>query len=210
MADLGNLLERIRDEFAASETKLKEHQTQQVESHHARQERLERLEQVFEELKEVWRPRLEALAQEFGDRVETTPMVTPGRRQATMEFRSPLARICLQFSASSDADVRRLVVSYDLEIIPILMEFERHAEIESSLEQIDPTVIAQWLDDRIVGFVKTYLALHENQYYLKDHMVEDPVAHVRFPDFAAGATRKRAGKTYYFISEDTAAEFETQ
>ena len=64
------------------------------------------------------------------------------------------------------------------------------------------------LDERIVAFVRVYLSLYENDYYLKDHMVEDPVAHVRFPKFAAGATSQRDGKTYYFISEATREEFE--
>jgi len=158
----------------------------------------------------VWRPRLEALAKEFGDRVQATPTVTPGRRQGMLQFKSPLASIRLQFSAAADSDVTKLVLAYDLDILPILMQFERHAEISFPLDQVDPEAIAKWLDDRIVEFVKTYLSLHENEYYLKDHMVEDPVAHVRFPKFAAGATRERGGKTYYFISEETAAEFEKQ
>jgi YHS domain-containing protein len=34
------------------------------------------------------------------------------------------------------------------------------------------------------------------------------VAHVRFPDFAAGATLEWQGKKYYFIGEETRQEFE--
>ena len=59
---------------------------------------------------------------------------------------------------------------------------------------IDDEKIAKWIDDRLVQFVQTYLSLHENQYYLKEHMVEDPVAHVRFPKFAAGATLESGGQ----------------
>ena len=53
-----------------------------------------------------------------------------------------------------------------------------------------------------------YLALHENHYYLQDHMVEDPVAKVRFPKFAAAAKLEQNGKTFYFIDESTLREFE--
>jgi YHS domain-containing protein len=56
--------------------------------------------------------------------------------------------------------------------------------------------------------VRTYLALHENHYYLQDHMVQDPVAKVRFPKFAAAAKSERDGKTFYFIDESTLHEFE--
>ncbi len=38
-------------------------------------------------------------------------------------------------------------------------------------------------------------------------MVEDPVAHVRFPKFAAGATLDWQGQKFYFISEETRREF---
>ncbi len=210
MADVNKLIERIRGEFAANQEKLKQFQQQKMEMHHARQERHERLEHILGQLQEVWRPRLEALAKEFGDRVQVTPTVTPGRRSAVMQAKSPLASIKLQFSAGTDTEVTKLILAYDLQILPILMEFERHAEIDFPLEEVDPDRIAQWLDDRIVTFVKTYLSLHENEYYLKDQMVEDPVAHIRFPKLAAGATRQREGKTYYFISDETATEFEKQ
>ena len=41
-------------------------------------------------------------------------------------------------------------------------------------------------------------------------MVEDPIAHVRFPKQAAATTLERHGQTYYFIGEDTRREFEKQ
>jgi YHS domain-containing protein len=41
-------------------------------------------------------------------------------------------------------------------------------------------------------------------------MIEDPVAGVRFPDFAAGATIEWQGRKYYFIGEETRQEFARQ
>ena len=164
----------------------------------------------MEQLPEIWRPRLEALAKKFGERVKVQPKVEPGRRSATFDFQSELARINLRFSVAPDAEVRNLVVSYDLDILPILMKFETHDEIEFPLDAVDKTALGKWFDDRIVDFVKTYLSLHENQYYLKDHMVEDPIAKVRFPKYAAGATLEQGGKTYYFLNESTCREFQQQ
>jgi YHS domain-containing protein len=104
--------------------------------------------------------------------------------------------------------VRHLVLDYDLHIIPILMKFEPHARIEFPLESVDSQAVAKWLDDRILDFVRTYLSLHENEYYLKPQMVTDPIAGIEFPQSAAGATLERDGKAYYFISEETRGEFE--
>jgi YHS domain-containing protein len=61
-----------------------------------------------------------------------------------------------------------------------------------------------------VDFVQTYLSMGENEIYLKDQMVEDPVAHVRFPRVAAATTLQWQGKTFYFIGEETSREFAKQ
>jgi YHS domain-containing protein len=208
MADVKSLVNRIEAEFAASEKKIKEFRSQEVEGYKGRQERLQLFGKVCDQLGDVWRPRLEALAEKFKERVATTPNISPSRREAEFMFKSNLAQIVLKFSASTDFDVRKLVLNYDLRIIPILMQFEPHAEIEFPLESVDANAVGRWIDDRIVGFVKVYLALHQNEYYLKDHMVADPISETRFPKFAAASSLEREGKTYFFISAETRKEFE--
>ena len=167
-------------------------------------------EKLLGELPAIWQPRLEALTRKFGDKVKVTPKVTSRSREGTFDFQSDLARISLRLSASTDHEVRKLVLDYNLDILPILMKFNSHDRAEWSLDAIDRQAIADWVDDRLVDFVKTYLSLHQNEWYLKDHMVADPIAGIRFPKLAAGATLERDGKTYYFISEDTRREFETK
>ena len=49
--------------------------------------------------------------------------------------------------------------------------------------------------------------LHENQHYLKGHMVEDPIAKIQFPKYAAGAKIEKDGKTVYFVDESTRDEY---
>ena len=41
-------------------------------------------------------------------------------------------------------------------------------------------------------------------------MVEDPIAKVRFPSFAAAATLEHERKALYFIDESTLREFQQQ
>jgi len=47
---------------------------------------------ALDDLREVWRHRLEALARQFGERVKLTPPIEPARRDATFGFNFPLAR----------------------------------------------------------------------------------------------------------------------
>ncbi len=210
MADIDTLMQRIDAEFKTADEKIKSFQTEKARSFKEREARLERFVQNLDKIRDVWRLRLEALAKRFGDRVKVTPTVTPSRREATLGFRSELAAIGLRFSASANEDVTKAIFGYDLEIIPILMEFESHAVLEFPIDAIDRNALAKWIDDRIVSFVRTYLSLHENAHYLKDHMVEDPVLHVRFPKFAAGATIEKDGKTYYFVGEESRRQFEAK
>lgn len=207
MADVNNLLSRIDAEFSAAEQQIKQFQTQQVQEYHGRQQRLELFVKACEQLRETWRPRLEALATKFGDKVKLTPTVTPTAREATFQFSSPLADIVLRFSASTDFEVHKLVLDYDLHILPILMKFEPHARVEFPLESVDAEATARWIDDRIVDFVKTFLSLHRNEYYLKDHMVADPISGTRFPKYAAAATLDWQGTRYYFVGDETRREF---
>jgi hypothetical protein len=210
MADVSSLSSRIDAAFSAVEQKVKSFQTEQSEQHKQRQKRLDQLAKVFDELREVLRPRLELLVKKFGDRVQTTPRVTPCTREATFDFQSKLARVRLRFSASTDRDVNKVILSYDLEIIPVLMRYKAHDEVEYPLDKVDKEAAGRWIDDRIVDFVNTYFSMGENEIYLKDYMVEDPIAKVRFPKYAAAATLEWKTQTYYFIGDDTRREFAKQ
>lgn len=210
MADINNLASRIDAEFAAVEDKVKKFQTEQVEALQQRQQRLEQLDKVFHELSEIWRPRLELLVEKFGGHVKATPRIVPSAREITLDFQSRLARVRLKFSAFTDRDVQKLIVAYDLEIIPVLMHFKPHADVEFPLNAVDKNAVAKFLDDQIVEFVRAYFSLGENELYLKDHMVEDPIAKVSFPKMAAATSLEYGGQKYYFLGEETRREFEKQ
>jgi hypothetical protein len=210
MPAVSSLADRIDAEFSAVQEKIKKFQTEQVGEHKERQKRLQQLGRVFEELREIWGPRLEVLLKKFGDRVKATPRIVPSTREVTFDFQSSLAKVRLRLSASTDRDVRKVILAYDLEIIPVLMQFQPHAEAEFPLEAVDKEAATKWIDDRIVDFVKTYLSLTQNEVYLKDSMVEDPVAHVRFPNAAAAATLEWQGQKFYFIGDETRNEFARQ
>lgn len=208
MSDAATLAERIDAEFAAAEAKVKELRKQQVTQYQERQQRIAKLEKVLDEYRDVWRTRLETLAERFADRIKVTPRVVPGARQATFEVASELARIVLRFSVSADEEVKNLVFRYDLDVVPIYMKFDSHREVQFPLDKVDADALGQWIDQCIMSFVRSYMAMQQNAYYLKDHLVEDPVAKVRLPKFAAGAKLDRNGKTLYFISEETRRQYE--
>lgn len=210
MSDTNALASRIDAQFLAVAEKAKQFQVEQLEAHRAREKRLEKLGQLFDELREIWKPKLELLVAKFGERVKVTPRFVPSTREATFDFKSSTAHVRLRFSAYTDVQVTKLILSYDLEIIPVLMKYTPHVELEFPLDSVNKDSIATWIDDRIVDFVERYLSMGENEYYLKDLMVEDPIAHVRFPNSVAACNLEWGGRKYYFISDETRQEYARQ
>ena len=210
MSNMDSLLNRIDAEFDSAKKRIEEFQQQKLTQYRERQNRMASFTKLCDRLREIWKPPLEALSQRFDQKVHVTPKIEPSLRQAKFQFQSQLAKIELTFSAMADSDVRNLVLQYDLAILPILMPFKNTDHLEMPLDKVDEKAVEAWIDDRILDFVKTYLALHENQHYLtylKEYMVSDPIAEVQFPKYAAAATCDWNGKTHYFISTETCLEF---
>jgi YHS domain-containing protein len=63
---------------------------------------------------------------------------------------------------------------------------------------------------RVLKHSRRRLGNDKHRQYLKDHVVVDPIAEVRFPKFAAASTLEREGKTYYLVGEEKRREFEAK
>lgn len=208
MRSTQELAESIDSAFSSMEAKRRHFQEVEAHKHDEWKRRLERLGMEFDALLDIFKPRLDLLIEKFGDKITATPKLTQSTREFLFEFHSEVARIRMRFQGTADHDIRKLILNYDLEIIPILMQFDSHSTLEMPLEAIDHEAAVRWADERILSFVQTYTALHENPYYLRDQMVTDPVSGTTFPKLAAGAKLERDGETYYFASESTRREFE--
>jgi YHS domain-containing protein len=169
------------------------------------QQRYQTFLKVLEELRGVAAPRLEKLAEHC--KFAATPTESADGKSVALNFQTPVARVRLRLGATHDTDVRNLVLGYDLEILPIFIEFNPHAELQIPLEKVDRATVEAWLDDRLVEFAQTYVTIHFTDQYDKGHMVTDPVANVRFPKVFAQSALEKAGKTYYFVSDQTRREF---
>jgi len=211
MADLNSLKGRLDAEFAGFQKSVEQFQEAAQTAYEAREARFRDLfKPAAERVVGVIRPRLQLLIESFKDQVKVEPVATEHLREVTLKLNSPVARTDLTFRLSHDAEVKNLVLDQTLEILPILMKFDDRSNLTMPLDKIDEDRVAKWVDDRIVNFVQTVAAMHQNQYYLKDHLVADPVAGVQLPKYAAKATLELDGKTYYFISDETKREFEKQ
>lgn len=210
MESTQDLAARLDAAFASMEARRRQCQEVETRKYDEWKQRLERLGAEFDTLRDIFRPRLTLLIDKFGDQITATPKLTQSTREIVLELHSGLARIRLRFQGTTDPEIRQLILKYDLEIIPVLMQFDSHSSLEMPLDAIDYEAAVRWADERILSFVQTYAALHENPCYVRDGMVTDPVSGSTFPKLAAGATLERDGRTHYFVSEATRDEFEKQ
>ena len=210
MSDVNELVARIDGAFAAVKDKVKQEQRRELQAFQDRAKRLKEYEKVQARIVEVAKPRLEALAKRAGERASVTPRVSESSRSVRFEFKSARAHITLTFSAAPDREIRKAVVACDLQIVPVLWQYDAHADFSTPIAAFDAAALTKWLDDRIVGFVELYIHIHEGELFDKAEYVEDPVARVKFPKFAAGASLEHGGQTYFFIDETTKAEFAKQ
>jgi YHS domain-containing protein len=210
MSDVSELARRIDAALTGVKDKAKTQMQQRLKEYEQRQLLLKDYEQAQAKVIEVVKPRLQALADRAGERAKVTPSLSQTRRSATFEFKSPKAQIHLTFSVAPDQKVERAVVECDLKVVPVLWKFDSHGEFSTPIDNIDAAGLTKWTDDRIMAFIDLYIQINEGEVFDKSQMVEDPVAKLSFPKFAAGATLEHGGQTYFFVDDKSKAEFAKQ
>jgi len=150
---------------------------------------------------EIIRPRLEELARYFAN----ATLVAPNSSQETSCFCSfehslqfP-ATVTLSLSLMPCESSSEFTAHYDLAIFPILMEYRRSESLQVPFSGADDKII-QWVDDRLIEFLDTYLKLETHPLYQKDNLVLDPVCGMRIPVIVAPCHTELNGKTVYFCS----------
>jgi hypothetical protein len=210
MSDVSELSRRIDAALAAVKDKAQQQAQERLQEYQERQALLKAYEKAQAQVIEVIKPRLAALAERAGDKVKVTPSVSQTRRAATFDFKSSKAVLALTFSVAPDREVKQAVVECDVKVIPVLWKFDAHTDFSTPIANVDAGRLTKWIDDRIMAFVDLYIQIHEGELFEKAEMVEDPVAKISFPKFAAGATLDHGGQTHFFIDETNRAEFARQ
>ena len=202
-----SLSDRIKAEFdarSARQQKAAEDRTRQAKEH---EQRMAQFVQTCEDLKALWSPKLDAFAKQFGNSIKVTPNITPSLREAKIAFMTDLANMTMTISVSTDPDITRLVFDYDLLIIPTFMDYDRHARFEMPLDAVDKAALSKWIDDQLIACVKAYLAMQDNEHYLRWSMVEDPISKTKLLRTDAFATIEHKGQKHYFVSAESLRMF---
>jgi YHS domain-containing protein len=209
MATIDDFRSRLDAEFAMLSAGIEQRRSVIDLEYQQRQQRfVEEFVPAVAKVREIFAPRSEALVARFKNIIHVQADVRDDFSKIAFSFDSSLARVTLRFDFVHDEEVRKMILVYDLEILPILMKFENHSTLELPLVEVDEQAVIDWLESRMISFVRSFVELNENHIYLNTQMVDDPVARIRMPKAVARETLRFEGQTYYFISAETRREFE--
>jgi hypothetical protein len=92
------------------------------------------------------------------------------RFQKTAEYP---ASTKLSFFVSPDAGFENVLVTYDLEILPIYFRFQGHDQLTVALDSVPAASVADWIDAKLLGFVDAYVRTQTvKQYQLSGPFTE--------------------------------------
>ncbi len=212
MTNVDDLIRRIDDELRVDVQREKAAWADAAQITRERAPRLQRYEAVAKHIIDLLKPRLDAFIERFQAVVKAAPCVREHTRAMNLTFAASVAKVTLLFEVFPDRDVTHVRLECTQEIVPVLVRYDKQTVLDLPLDAVQDEAVVQWFDERIMAFVKAYLALVRQDAVLKEHLkdqfVEDPVTKIRFPKYLASSTLERDGRTFYFVDEDTRREFE--
>ena len=114
----------------------------------------------------------------------------------------------LSFHLRHDGPIADAIIDYRLDILPIFIKFESHDQLVIPIDNPSEDAIAAWIDDKLVGFTRTYFEMYFTEQYQKQSFEMDPVMNVRFPRAFAAGRKEYQGHTYHFYTKESLQAFE--
>jgi YHS domain-containing protein len=212
MDDLNKLEQEIRVKLAfATEQRQSEQETdaRMMEDRERRREAYQR--SARQVMASGIRPRIEKVMAFFPNAL-LSPAEAATESQWCCRFQKTAdfpASTKLSFLVFPDAEIESVIVTYDLEILPIYFRFQGHDQIVVPIADMLGGPIEAWVDAKLLNFVDTYLQLRTLDQYQLSGQVADPVCGMRINRANAAAHVLHEGRTYYFCRDECRRQFES-
>lgn len=115
----------------------------------------------------------------------------------------------LNFHLQRDPALQQATLNYCAQIQPDLLEYERQSSFAITLDDIDTTPVETWVDQKLLGFVDTYLEVRVSEHYETFSQVVDPVCKMRINRIVA-LPLEHDSKTFYFCAESCRDAFKKE
>ncbi|MCA9667061.1 MAG: YHS domain-containing protein [Myxococcales bacterium] len=113
----------------------------------------------------------------------------------------------LSLSLAYDAASEEVTLAYDFEILPVLIEYQRHDQLFSPLEQLDVERATRWVEQKLVECLDTYMQLETSPRYHRGDLAVDPVCGMQIRKADAALHIELGGNTIYFCAKACYEQF---
>ncbi len=220
MSSVDHLVERLSAEVAAATERVHLLQAEAARVFFGQEQRFMRFVALAERIHAILLPRIEAFTKVnvFKDIKQNVSLELRGPERRGFHGRTttlsvPASDACsgkveLSFRLGHDGPIEHAIIDYRLEIVPIFIRFDSHDQLAIPIDKPDEDAIAAWIDDKLVGFTRTYFEMYFTEQYQKPSFEMDPVMNVRFPRAFAAGEAEYEGRTYHFYTKESLEAFE--
>jgi YHS domain-containing protein len=220
MSSVDQLVERLSAEVTAAKERIHVLQTEAAKVFLGQEQRFMRFIALAERIHAILQPRIEEFVKlnVFKDITQKVSLELRGPEERGFHGRTttlcvPSSDACsgkveLSFRLGHDGPIENAILDYRLEILPIFIKFESHDQLVIPIDDADEDAVAAWIDDKLVGFTRTYFEMYFTEQYQKQSFEMDPVMNVRFPRAFAAGKKEYQGRTYHFYTEASLKAFE--
>lgn len=113
----------------------------------------------------------------------------------------------VEFSIDHDVDFDKLIVRTRTRIMPVFVKFNEQDSLLLPLDSVDDTEVADWVEERLLEFLDTYLRIDAEGEENAQSPATDPVCGMRILRSDAVAVGSYCGHPYYFCSEECLSQF---
>jgi YHS domain-containing protein len=214
------LVQRLSAEVDAATKRVQSLRAEAAKAFVGQEERFMRFMALTDRIHSLLQPRLEALftLSMFKTIKQSVSLDQPGHEGRAFHGRTTTlcvpfsddcpAKVELSFRLGHDGPIENAILDYRLEILPIFIKFDSHDQLLFPIGQPNEEAIAAWIDEKLVGFTRTYFELSFTDQYQKQNLETDPVMNLRFPRAFATGTKEYQERTYYFYTPESSKEFE--
>jgi len=220
MSSVDQLVQRLSAEVAGATERIHVLQTEAAKAFIGQEQRFMRFVALAERIHAILQPRIEAFTKVnvFKDIEPNVSLELRGPEERGFHGRTttlsvPSSDACsgkveLSFHLGHDGPIENAIMDYRLEILPIFIKFDSHDQLVIPIDNPSEDAVAAWIDDKLVGFTRTYFEMYFTEQYQKQSFEMDPVMNVRFPRAFAAGRKEYQGHTYHFYTKESLEAFE--
>ena len=218
-ASVEQFTERLAAEVAAATERVHSLQTEAARVFLGQEQRFRHFVALAQLIHATLRPRIEAFTEVnvFKDIQQSVSLELRGSetrgfhgRATTLSVPSSDAcsgKVELSFRVGHDGSIENAIIDYHLEILSIFIKFDSHDRLVIPIDNPSEPAIAAWIDDKLVGFTRTYFEMYFTEQYQKQSFEMDLVMNIRFPRAFAAGKKDYQGRTYHFYTKESLQAF---